>query len=148
VPTNWIPDLNDPDFQLGWENGKLTGERRRNQTPQKVVADQVQGAVKTPSESVATNDKPAPPLTPPSSNRGILGFLVIAAVVLIPSLIFFSVTMPDGGGRGGGDPSACVEASNARASSNGATNESDRSVAAMQYAVKAAECKAAGGTVP
>jgi hypothetical protein len=73
-----------------------------------------------------------------------MGCSVIVVLVIVGS-IAGAIT---GRSSSGSQPDACYEAQNARSIANSSANEGNRSTATLQYAVKKAECEAAGGRVP
>jgi hypothetical protein len=88
-----------------------------------------------------------PPAEPAAKNGGLgcLGCLGIIGlvVVLVVGLAVGGVAL----GRAMNPPDACDEAYEAKVLSERLDNPDDRTIAAMQYAVKAAECAQIGGTI-
>lgn len=93
---------------------------------------------------MGTND--LPPLKPvePAQRSGgwgclgCLGVLFLIVVLAVGGVAINNALNP---------PDACDEASDARMLAETLDNPDDRTIAAMQYAVKAAECERIGGSV-
>ena len=69
-------------------------------------------------------------------------------MLVIAGLIVLIVGLAGGLNTSSPGIQSCYDAQNARSIADAASNEHDRSVAAMEYAVKKAECESQGGTVP
>lgn len=90
------------------------------------------------------------PETPRKDERFLLGIGCLGwfAIMIGIAVVILVIAGLSGGMKPPSRIQACYDAQNARSISNSSSNEHDRQIAAMQYAVKKAECESQGGAVP
>jgi hypothetical protein len=107
--------------------------------------------------SIGHGAEPKPPAMPETAPEDVgsagapkqgLGCGGIGCLSVIALIVVGAIFGALNGGSPGGLPDSCYDAQNARSIANSASDEDSRSTATLQYAVKKAQCEAAGGRVP